>query len=117
MLDNLIEIEKDAIFDEAGVMKLHGYRFVALSCEKQGDKFELSYHFDLNYELKHLRIFIDPFDKVKSISSIYPAAFLIENEYQDLYGFQFTDLIIDYKGNLYLAQSAKKAPWADSKEE
>jgi ech hydrogenase subunit D len=112
VLDNLIEIEKDAIFDKTGILKLHDYRFVALSCEKQGEKYELTYHFDVNYELKHLRILVNTYDNIKSISTIYPAAFLIENEYQDLYGFEFTNLTVNYKGNLYLAKSAPKAPWA-----
>jgi len=117
MLDNLIEIGKANIFDEVGILKVNGYRFVAASCEQVGEQFEITYHFDLNYELKHLRIFVEPFDKVKSISSIYPAAFLIENEYQDLYGFEFTDLTIDYKGHLYLSKNAKKAPWVNKKQD
>ena len=117
MLENLHVIDKDSIFDEVGLLKLHGYRFVALSCEKQGEEFELSYHFDLNYEMKHLRIFTEPFGTIKSISTLFPAAFLIENEFQDLYGFEFSDLTIDYKGNLYLSKNAEKAPWADKKGE
>ena len=117
MLDNLVEIENDKIFDEAGILKVNGYRFVAASCEQVGELYEITYHFDLNYEMKHLRIFAEPFGTIKSISSIYPAAFLIENEYQDLYGFQFTDLTIDYKGNLYLSEKAKKTPWVDKKQD
>ena len=124
MLDNLVEIEKDKIFDEVGILKVNGYRFVAASCEqvastseRVGELFEISYHFDLNYEMRHLRIFTEAFGEIKSISSIYPAAFLIENEYQDLYGFEFTGLIIDYKGNLYLSKKAKKTPWVDNKQD
>ena len=117
MLDNLIELEKDKVYDEVAALKAHGYRFVTVSCEKQNDKFELIYHFDLNYEMKHIRVTIEPFDKIKSISQIYASAFLIENEYQDLYGFEFTDLIIDYKGNLYLTKNSQKTPWADAKVE
>ncbi len=117
MLDNLLEIDKDAICDEAKVLHTQGYRLMTLSCCQQGAQYELTYHFDLNYEMKHLRILIEPFDKVKSISGIYAAALLIENEYQDLYGFEFTDILIDYKGHLYLSKSAAKTPWADTKGE
>lgn len=117
MLENLKVIEKDNIEDETDLLKYHGYRFAAMTCVKEGDGFELTYHFDKDYVLSHLRIMVKTFDKIKSISNIYPAAFLIENEYQDLYGFQFENLTIDYKGNLYLTKSAEKTPWVDKKGE
>ena len=117
MLDNLKVLEKENIEDEADLLKYHGYRFAAMTCDSEGDDFELTYHFDKDYALAHLRIVVKPFDKIKSISKIYPSAFLIENEYQDLYGFEFENLIVDYKGNLYLTKSAEKAPWVDKKGE
>ena len=58
---------------------------------------------------------VEPESHVKSISSIYPSAFLIENEYQDLYGFTFDELTIDYKGRLYLAKDAPKTPMLEKK--
>lgn len=117
MLDNIVIIDKDKIKEEANNMKMYGYRLVSVTCEKEGDFYELTYHFDLNYELKNLRITFKPEDKIKSISSVYPAAFLIENEYQDLYGFTFEDLTIDYKGNLYLTRDSEKAPLLDKKQQ
>lgn len=91
-------------------MKLYGYRFVSLTCETENENYELTYHFDLNYKMKHLRAVVLPEDTIDSISKIYASAFLIENEYQDLYGFTFTGLSIDYKGRLYLTSDSVQKP-------
>lgn len=117
MLDDLVIIDKDKIVEEANNMKLYNYRFVSITCEKEGDNYEMTYHFDLNYKMKSLRFIFKPEDKLKSISHVFPAAFLMENEYQDLYGFTFEDLIIDYKGNLYLTTTSPKAPLMDKNKE
>lgn len=112
MLTNIIKAKKDQIVDE--VKKLHnqGYRFIALTCEKEGDDYEFVYHFDLNYEITNLKILVKPGSTVKSISSVYLASFLIENEIQDLYGLTFEGLSINYGGNLLLLPDGPKTPMA-----
>jgi ech hydrogenase subunit D len=110
MIPNIVSIEKDEIVEETKKLKQSGYRFAALTFEQAGDNIELTYHFDLNYELKNLRVTVEQKASVKSISPLYPSALLIENECQDLYGLTFEGLLIDYKGRLYLAESAPKTP-------
>lgn len=117
MLQNLSLIDKEKIVEEVNNMKLYGYRFVSMTCEKEGDSYEIMYHFDCNYEMKHIKIIVNPEDTIKSISSLYPAAFLIENEYQDLFGFTFEDLIIDYRRNMFLASNAPKTPLLEKNQE
>lgn len=112
MLDNLETIEKEKIYDRVSALKKDGYRFAALTCEKQGEDYELFYHFDLKYQLTNIKVVLKGDDNIKSISELYPAAFLIENEIQDFYGIKFTDLIIDYKGKLYLTPEGPKKPLA-----
>lgn len=113
MFENLVIIDKDDIREAVNNKKLYGHRFVALTCEKEGVNYELTYHFDLDYEMSHIRILIKADDIIKSISSIYPSALLIENEYKDLYGFNFEGLLIDYKGHLMLSEKAPKTPMLD----
>jgi ech hydrogenase subunit D len=115
-LDEFIVISKQDILSEVGKMKDQGYRLVAITCEKEGESFELIYHFDLNYEMKNIKVTVEPKDTIPSVSKIYSAAFLIENEYQDLFGFTFPGLIIDYKGKLYLTEDGPKTPLLDEKE-
>lgn len=110
MIPNIVEIDKDLIVEEARKMKASGHRFVAMTFEQVEDKVELTYHFDLNYKLSNLRFTVDQKATVNSISSLYPSALLIENECQDLYGLTFEGLLVDYKGRLYLAENAPKAP-------
>lgn len=117
MLENMVIVDKDEIREAVNNKKLYGHRFVAATCEKEGEFYEITYHFDLNYDMSHIRILIKPEDVIKSVSSIYPSALLIENEYKDLYGFEFEGLLIDYKGNLMLAERSPKTPMLDKKEQ
>lgn len=110
MLKDLNVIEKIYLRDEVSKLKNEGYRFAAMTCEQEGETYEFTYHFDMDFNMKHLRVNTASEDIIPSISSIYPAAFLIENEVQDLYGFKFEGLLIDYKGRLLLAEGAPKAP-------
>ena len=111
MLENLLVIDENKVLEEVNNMKMYGYRFAAMTCDHEGgDTLELTYHFDLNYEMKNIQTVVNLNEKIESISSIYGPAFLIENEFQDLYGVTFNGLIIDYKGNLYLSDDAPKAP-------
>jgi ech hydrogenase subunit D len=112
MINNIDMVSKEELVDLCERLKGEGYRFVALTCEKLLSNYELTYHFDLNYEMKHLRMFANYKDTLPSISNVFPSAFLIENEYQDLYGLVFDGLIIDYKGHLYLTTDGPTIPLA-----
>lgn len=115
MLGEVREIEKDKVLHEIMNLKKDGYRFAAMVCEQVGENAELTYHMDKNYNLVNVRTTVGLNEKVDSISSIYSAAFLIENEFQDLYGVKFDGLSIDFGGNLYLAPDAPKTPMVDKK--
>lgn len=117
MLNDSTVIEKKLLLQEVSLLKSKGYRFTAVSCEKEGEDFELIYHFDKDYNIKNFKMIVNSEEPIPSISGIYTAAFLIENEYQDLYGFTFDGLIVDYKGNLYLTPEGPKTPLAEQKKE
>lgn len=110
MLKDVFIVTMDNLEEEVLKLKGEGYRLAAVSCEREGEGLEITYNFDLGYKMKHLRISLEKHERVKSISNIYPSAFLIENEFQDLYGFSFDGLTIDYRGRLYLAENAPKNP-------
>ena len=111
-------VEKDKIVETAENLKKEGYRLAAITGEKEGEILELVYHFDLNYEIKNIKVSLqDSDEEVESISHVYPHSFLIENEIQDLYGIKFNNLTIDYKGRLYMASNGPVAPLSGKKEE
>lgn len=103
-------IRKDELLERVQFLKEEGYRFVTTTAHKEGDHYEITYHFDLNYSLFNIRINARQLEKLPSISPIYSGAFLIENEYQDLYGLKYENLTIDYQGRLYLTQDSPKQP-------
>ncbi len=89
-----------------------GYRFVTLTCTALDENhFDILYHFDLGLELKHLRLTLAAGTAVPSISPIYFAAFLVENEIQDLFGIRFTGLAIDYERTLYGEEKTRITPF------
>jgi ech hydrogenase subunit D len=75
-----------------------GYRLVQISCAAEGEGFQITYSFDRDLILTHLRIYVPSDNPIPSISRIYLASFVYENEIADLFGIAFTGIAIDYKG-------------------
>jgi ech hydrogenase subunit D len=112
MLNDLLPIDIDNLLGETAAAKAAGYRFVTLTCTAvDEDHFDLLYHFDRKLELKHLRLEITMETIVPSISPIYFAAFLVENEIQDLFGIRFSGLAIDYERTLYGDDKVRVTPF------
>ena len=80
-----------------------GFRFVIATGIDTDHWFEILYHFDKDLRLTHFRLTVSGGASVPSISSVYFAAFLVENEIQDLFGIRFKGLAVDYERTLYLA--------------
>jgi ech hydrogenase subunit D len=88
----------------AGVeeMKRTGHRLVQISCTALAENsFELTYSFDKDYKFENLRITITKDAVVPSVSGIFKGTFLYENEIRELFGVDFKDINVDYKGTLY----------------
>lgn len=112
MLEQEISIDPANIVGESAKLKVEGYRLVTLSCvERDENRVDILYHFDKDYQLKHLRLTVPRDMPVPSISPVYFAAFLVENEIQDLFGIRFQGLAIDYDRTLYLAEDIQTAPF------
>ena len=111
MREQVIPISLDAVVGEAGRMKAEGYRLVTLSAaELDAEKVDILYHYDKNLTMKHLRLTVAKDVQVPSISSVYLAALLVENEIQDLFGVRFKGLAIDFNRTLYLDEEIKTTP-------
>lgn len=110
MLDNVTEITMDQLAVEVWKAKQDGYRFVTMTCCDLTDAHDILYHFDKQYVLKHLRLRLPRGTALLSISNLFFAAVLVENEIKDLFGIDFTGLAIDYKGRFILSDGAPVAP-------
>ena len=104
------EIPIDQLLGEVSTLKSHGARFVTITCLDGGETLELIYHFDKDYDLTNIRVRIQKGQTLPSISPLYFAALLIENEIQDMFGITVDGLVIDYHGRFLLAEDAPKAP-------
>lgn len=107
-----VSISLETLVGEAAKTRAEGYRFVTVSCVELDETLvDLLYHFDLDLDLKHLRLTTSRNDPIPSISPVYFAAFLVENEIQDLFGLTFQGLPIDYQHTFYLEQEVKQTPF------
>ena len=86
-----------------------GYRMVQICGITKEGYTKLLYSFDKDFELVNYTVDV-PFDTpIGSITPYYWAAFVYENEIHDLFGVEFTDSKLDYKGNFF--RMSNKTPW------
>jgi len=104
-------LAKNQLVSEVVALKGSGYRLVTMTCVDLGDSLDLIYHFDRDLQLVHLRITLLKGDTAPSISGIFFAALVIENETKDHFGVNFDGLVLDFGGNLYLEEEVKKYPF------
>lgn len=112
MKGEVISVDIDTVVGETAKIKVEGYRFVTMSCAELDETMvDILYHFDKDLELKHFRLTVPRDTPVPSISPVYFAAFLVENEIQDLFAVRFKGLAIDYERTLYLDEEVKVTPF------
>jgi len=105
-------VSKDSLLDEVARKKGQGCRLVTLSCvELDETSCDLLYHFDKDLELTTLRLTVARTAPIPSISEIYFAAFLVENEIQDQFGLEFEGLVLNYHRTLYLEEEITTLPF------
>lgn len=107
----------------AAEFKREGYMFVNINATTCGDHCDLLYAFRSSQDAPGLTgktVSVRPDDVVPSITSLYPAAFVFENEAHDLFGIEFSGISIDYDGEFYtlsvaypMNPKAAAAPEAD----
>ena len=104
-------VDKDRLVAEVQALKNAGQRLLTMTCVDLGESFDLLYHFDLDLRMTHLRLTVPKGEAVPSISGVYFAALIIENEVQDLFGIAFEGLALDFGGQFYLEEEVKKYPF------
>lgn len=93
-------ISKEELLTVAKELKTKGYRLVSITCTQIENYFELIYSFDLNLTLLNFKIIVND-NTMPSLTSIYTASFLQENEIQDQFGISFENLNLNYQGKLF----------------
>lgn len=110
MIENVTEVTKETLIDEVQKIKNDGYRFVTASCVDMGEQFMIYYHFDRENIMQHLKLLIKKDEELPSLSKVYLAGALVENEIKDFFGIKVSDLAIDYGGKFLITGDVKEAP-------
>ncbi|MEN6474739.1 MAG: NADH-quinone oxidoreductase subunit C [Syntrophaceae bacterium] len=103
----MIKMENQELLKAVEGYCAQGYRLVQICCVKETEGLVLHYTFDKDYDLIDLSISIAEGAPVPSITTIYPCAFLYENEIHDLFGLTIQDINVDFKGLLYKVTVAR----------
>ena len=95
------EIKGESLLPAVDALRAAGWRIVQILCVASAEGCELSYSFGLGLAMKSLRFRAVAGDAVPSITPIYPAAFLYENEIRDLFGVRIERIGADWAGKVY----------------
>lgn len=104
-----IDIEPTLLVEKVSDLKGEGYRLGQACCTKVEEGFELIYSFDKDHQLLNLKLTIAEEFEIMSITGVYWAAFIYENEMQDLFGVKFKQMALNYGGNFF--KVSQKTPW------
>lgn len=101
-----ITIDIDGVKTTARALFDDDWRFVTASVVDLGDAgFDVLYHYDKNLDEKHFRLTVPKGTVLPSISDIYFAALLVENENRDLFGLEYEGLVLDFNRTFYLEEA------------
>lgn len=98
---SIAEIEPGKLLAEVDALRAAGWRLVQVLCIAEPDGAELSYSFGLDLEMRSLRLKVAAGASLPSITSLYPGAFLYENEIRDLFGVAIERIRSDWEGKVY----------------
>jgi len=109
MVQDFVPVDAGKILETVKDIKEDGYRLVQLCATKKDGYIEMMYSFDRDHVLKNMKINVPENEEIESISDIYWAAFIYENEMHDLFGVKFRHLALDYGGNFF--KVSESTPW------
>ena len=96
-----ISVNPESIIDESQKLKFAGFHLIQQCATRIPDAYVLIYSFGRNLEMRNLKIILPEDHEISSITSIFPCAFIYENEMHDLFGVQIKMINIDFEGKLY----------------
>ncbi len=110
MIENQRVVTPQGLVGEAKKLFDGGYRLVTATCIDAGEDFEIIYHFDKELTMQNLRMVFPKEAEVPSITGVYLAAFLIENEMKEMFGAKITGVAVDYGGRLLVTEDTLQTP-------
>ncbi len=97
----IVPVETGGFLMKVMEMKEEHFRIMQAHAVSTENGYELSYTFGRDYEWTTLRLVIGEDEDVPTITNIYPAAFLYENEMAELFGVRIKMVEPDFHDKLY----------------
>ena len=94
-------VKAEEIIDEAQGLKHDGFHLMQQCATRTAEGYELVYSFGKALDVTQVKIILTEDQSINSISSVFPCAFLYENEIHDLFGVDIKMISLDYQGNFY----------------
>jgi NADPH-dependent glutamate synthase beta subunit-like oxidoreductase len=94
------------IFAELDKLRAEDARFITITVLDLGKQLEVIYHFEKGKDVINLKMKTDKEEPLSSITGVYSAAFIAENEAQDLFNLKISGLNVDYGGRMLKVESA-----------
>jgi NADPH-dependent glutamate synthase beta subunit-like oxidoreductase len=101
-----IRIEKANLYLKLNELKAENARFLTITALDVGDDLEIVYHFERGSHVINLITRSRKGHPIPSITSFFGAAFLAENEVQDLFNAKFVGLNVDFGGKMLKIEAA-----------
>lgn len=101
-----VSITLEEVVPTAKRMLQDGWRFITQTITDLGDAgFDVLFHYDKDLEEQDFRVTVARGTVMPSMSGVYFAAMLIENENRDLFGVEYEGLVLDFNRTLYLEEA------------
>jgi len=113
MIPDVEPIAVDGLLAEVQKRFDQGLRLVTLTAveNKEDATFDIFYHIDKDLAASHLLLTVPKEAPVPSISGVYSAAFLPENEIKDQFGVNFQNIFPDFGCELFIEPEVVKSPF------
>ena len=97
-----VEIPVTAIHHEAAIMKTDGWRFIQTHAVNGDKGIDLYYSFMKDGLARNLKVTgVTKDQPIPSITDLFLAAFVFENEARELFGVDMRDIALDFQGAMY----------------
>jgi ech hydrogenase subunit D len=110
---NFVTLASSELIEKLTDLKADGYRLGQICATKVSEGFEIIYSMDKDHSLLNLKLTIPEEEEIMSVTGVYWAAFIYENEMQDLFGVKIKHMALNYGGHFF--KVSEPTPWNPKK--
>ena len=98
--------DKVDMFIKINDLKALNARMITITARDLGTEVEVIYHFERGFDVVNLRLKTPKNEPIPSITGVFPAAFIAENELQDMFNLKILGINVDFDGRLMKIEGA-----------